>query len=308
MAAPQPHALGDALTAGAYIAGWKVVGALPAALATRLFNAGADAASDNGRGMEMLRRNLIRVVGVENVDQQLVRDSMRSYARYWKEAFRLPVMAGDAQVVASISNAVRGREYLDEALEAGRGAILALPHSGNWDMAGMWLVHNYGQFTTVAERLKPESLFDAFVEFRRGLGFEVLPHTGGEAPPYPRLREVLGGNGIVCLLGERDLTSRGVEVDFFGETTTFPAGPAKLAIDTGAALLPVHAWFEGTDSAPAWGLKSGAPVEVTTVEETTQRLADCFAANIAAHPQDWHMLQPMWPADRPKKPRRRRAR
>ena len=65
----------------------------------------------------------------------------------------------------------------------------------------------------------------------------MLPHTGGEAPPYPRLREVLGGNGIVCLLGERDLTSRGVEVDFFGETTTFPAGPAKLAIDTGAAHL-----------------------------------------------------------------------
>ena len=150
------------------------MGALPAALATRLFNAGADAASDNGRGMEMLRRNLIRVVGVENVDQQLVRDSMRSYARYWKEAFRLPVMAGDAQVVASISNAVRGREYLDEALEAGRGAILALPHSGNWDMAGMWLVHNYGQFTTVAERLKPESLFDAFVEFRRGLGLSLI--------------------------------------------------------------------------------------------------------------------------------------
>lgn len=288
----------DRLTTAAYLGGWKAVGFLPDSLATHMFNFGADRASDNGAGMEILRRNLIRVVGVENVDKQLVRASMRSYARYWREAFRLPQLAGDPAVLARISAGVRGREYLDDALARGRGAVLALPHSGNWDMAGMWLVANYGSFTTVAERLKPESLFDAFVDFREGLGFEVLALTGGHRPPYERLREVLNGGGIVCLMGERDLTEHGVPVHFFGEPTTMPAGPAKLAVDTGAALLPVHSWFTGRESAPGWGLKADPPLHVTDVEETTQRLADRFALNIARHPQDWHMLQPMWPTDR----------
>lgn len=296
----------ERLTAAAYLAGWKGVGLLPDAAATRLFNYGADLASDKGAGMETLRRNLIRVVGVENVDRHLVQASMRSYARYWKEAFRLPRLAGDPAVVAAITSRVSGRAFLDHALEKGRGAILALPHSGNWDMAGMWLVENYGTFTTVAERVAPESLFQAFLEFRQGLGFEVLALTGGRRPPYDRLKEVLEAGGIVCLLGERDLTAHGVPVRFFGEATTMPAGPAKLALDTGAALIPVHAWFEGSDARPGWGLKADPALEVTTVEETTQRLADRFAANIAQHPADWHMLQPMWPVDRPR-PRRRRT-
>ncbi|WP_092152120.1 phosphatidylinositol mannoside acyltransferase [Corynebacterium mycetoides] len=296
------------MTAAAYIAAWKIIGRLPGRVADTLFSLGADWASDKGKGMEMLRRNLARVVGVENVDQDLVRASVRSYARYWKEAFRLPTLAGDPEVVERIREGIEGLEHLERAYGQGKGVILALPHSGNWDMAGMWLVQNYGTFATVAERLKPESLFDAFVRYRESLGFEVLPLTGGREAPYERLREVLESGGIVCLMGERDLTSSGVPVMFFGEETTMPAGPAKLAIDTGAALLPVHSWFEGTDRDPAWGLKAESPIEVTDVAETTQRLADRFAANIAEHPADWHMLQPMWPVDKPKRSRRRELR
>ncbi|SDL76157.1 KDO2-lipid IV(A) lauroyltransferase [Corynebacterium mycetoides] len=298
----------EQMTAAAYIAAWKIIGRLPGRVADTLFSLGADWASDKGKGMEMLRRNLARVVGVENVDQDLVRASVRSYARYWKEAFRLPTLAGDPEVVERIREGIEGLEHLERAYGQGKGVILALPHSGNWDMAGMWLVQNYGTFATVAERLKPESLFDAFVRYRESLGFEVLPLTGGREAPYERLREVLESGGIVCLMGERDLTSSGVPVMFFGEETTMPAGPAKLAIDTGAALLPVHSWFEGTDRDPAWGLKAESPIEVTDVAETTQRLADRFAANIAEHPADWHMLQPMWPVDKPKRSRRRELR
>lgn len=298
----------EQMTAAAYIAAWKIIGRLPGRVADTLFSLGADWASDKGKGMEMLRRNLARVVGVENVDQDLVRASVRSYARYWKEAFRLPTLAGDPEVVERIREGIEGLEHLERAYGRGKGVILALPHSGNWDMAGMWLVQNYGTFATVAERLKPESLFDAFVRYRESLGFEVLPLTGGREAPYERLREVLESGGIVCLMGERDLTSSGVPVMFFGEETTMPAGPAKLAIDTGAALLPVHSWFEGTDRDPAWGLKAESPIEVTDVAETTQRLADRFAANIAEHPADWHMLQPMWPVDKPKRSRRRELR
>ena len=292
----------EELTAGAYLAGWKIVRHMPQKAASTLFNVGADLASDRGRGAEMLRRNLTRVVGAENVTRDLIRASMRSYARYWREAFRLPAIAGDPDLMARLDEGVSGREYVDATLARGKGLILTLPHSGNWDMAGMWLVNRYSGFATVAERLKPDVLFDAFVDYRETLGFEVLAATGEKTPPYQRLKEVLDGNGIVCLMGERDMTPRGVPVRFFGEETTFPAGPAKLAIETGAGLHVAHSWFTGTDNEPGWGLTGSPEVEVTTVEDTTQRVADLFAANIAAHPEDWHALQPMWPKDR-----RRRA-
>lgn len=288
----------DSIAAAGYLVGWKVIGALPYRVTAPLFRFGADKASDGGRGMDQLRKNLTRVVGAEQVTRELVRESMRSYARYWLEAFRLPRIAGDAEVLARYTEGVQGHEHVAAALSKGNGVILTLPHSGNWDFAGLWLVEHYGQFATVAERLKPEVLFDAFVEYRESLGFEVLPLSGGERPPYQRLKEVLEGNGIVCLMGERDLGRHGVPVTFFGEETTFPAGPAKLAIETGADLIVVHSWFTENERGPGWGLKVDPPLEVTDLAETTQRIADRFAANIAAHPRDWHMLQPVWPADR----------
>ena len=228
---------------------------------------------------------------------------MRSYARYWNEAFRLPAIAGEEDVLARLDAGVRGREHLEATLARGKGLILTLPHSGNWDMAGMWLVNRYGGFATVAERLRPEALFDAFVDYRESLGFEVLAATGSSIAPYERLKEVLSSGGIVCLMGERDMTPRGVPVSFFGEETTLPAGPAKLALDTGAGLHVAHSWFEGTSSEPDWGHSVSPEIPVTDLPETTQRIADGFAANIAAHPEDWHALQPMWPADREKRKR-----
>lgn len=295
----------ERIVAAGYIAGWKIVGALPQRLTARAAQWAADRASGDGAGMEMLRRNLTRVVGPENVTRDLVRDAMRSYARYWLEAFRLPQMAGAPELNATLSAGVSGREHLDAAVARGKGVVLTLPHTGNWDMAGTWLAANYGGFTTVAERLEPEALFDAFVEFRESLGFEVVPLTGGEQPPFERLKEVLLDGGIVCLLGERDFSRHGVPVTFFGEETTFPAGPAKLARDTGATLLVAHSWFTGTWRNPGWGFSISAPVEAATLEDTAQRVADQFAENIAAHPTDWHMLQPLWPSDRPQPSRRR---
>ena len=288
----KPALLTEHLAAAGYLAGWRLVRYLPDSVATRIFMRGADFASDNGRGMEMLRRNLARVVGPENVTRELVRDSMRSYMRYWKEAFRLPAMHEDPQLIAKLNAGVRGLEHFRASESAGRGVILALPHSGNWDMAGTFLVAEHGEFTTVAERVKPEALFTAFVDFRQSLGFDVLPLTGGEHP-MAHLRGVLERGGVVCLLAERDLTRTGVTVDFFGEEANFAAGPAVLARETGAALHVVHSWFEED----GWGLSVSEPVEVTTVEETTQRLADGFVDNIAAHPADWHMLQPEWNVD-----------
>lgn len=289
------------VAAAGYLAGWKVVRRLPQPVARTIFRWVADFASDNGRGMDGLRRNLTRVVGAENVTRELVRDSMRSYMRYWMEAFRLPAIHADPQLHERLMGGLEGLEHFDASAQSGRGVILALPHSGNWDMAGVFLVGHYGQFTTVAERLRPEVLFDAFVDYREELGFEVLPLTGGSATPFARLKEALEEGGVVCLLAERDITRSGVTVDFMGEEANMAAGPAQLAIETGAALHVVHSWFEGD----GWGLSVSPEVEVTDVQETTQRMADGFAANIRRHPADWHMLQPQWNED---VERRRQAR
>ncbi|MDK4233710.1 phosphatidylinositol mannoside acyltransferase [Corynebacterium accolens] len=289
------------VAAAGYLAGWKVVRRLPQPVARTIFRWVADFASDNGRGMDGLRRNLTRVVGAENVTRELVRDSMRSYMRYWMEAFRLPAIHADPQLHERLMGGLEGLEHFDASAQSGRGVILALPHSGNWDMAGVFLVGHYGQFTTVAERLRPEVLFDAFVDYREELGFEVLPLTGGPATPFARLKEALEEGGVVCLLAERDITRSGITVDFMGEEANMAAGPAQLAIETGAALHVVHSWFEGD----GWGLSVSPEVEVTDIQETTQRMADGFAANIRRHPADWHMLQPQWNED---VERRRQAR
>ena len=282
----------ERLIAAGYIACWKVVRFLPQPAAAWLFERAADYASDHGRGMEQLRKNLSRVVGPENVTRQLVRDSMRSYLRYWLEAFRLPAIHADPQLQQRLLAGLRGKEHSDASMASGRGVIFALPHSGNWDMAGVFCVGHYGGFTTVAERLKPEALFDAFVDYRESLGFTVLPLTGGSSP-FPRLKDTLQRGGVVCLLAERDLTRTGVTVDLMGEEANVAAGPAQLAIETGAALHVVHSFFDGD----GWGLSVSPEVEVTTLQETCQRMADGFAENIRQHPEDWHMLQPQWNVD-----------
>ncbi|NNH69084.1 phosphatidylinositol mannoside acyltransferase [Nocardia uniformis] len=277
-----------------YAAGWRLVRALPQRSAVWLFDTVADRAARNG-GPEQLRRNLARVIGVPatEVPDELVRASLRSYARYWREAFRLPGMDPVA-LAHEIEESATGIEHVHAGMRAGRGVILALPHSGNWDLAGVWVVQRIGPPTVVAERLRPESLYRRFVRFREGLGFELIPLSGGATPPFALLVDRLRAGRLIGLLGERDLSGNGVPVTFFGEQTQMPAGPARLAIETGAPLLPVHCWF----TPDGWGFSIDPPVDTSGgVERATQALADRFAANIAAHPADWHMLQPLWTAD-----------
>ncbi|MEZ0339852.1 phosphatidylinositol mannoside acyltransferase [Mycobacterium sp. pV006] len=288
-----PSAVGGQLTDWGYAAGWRLVRAAPEIVARNAFGAGALYASRNG-GPRQLRKNLARVIGVspEDVPDELMRASLASYARYWREAFRLPSM-DHAELGRKLS--VDNVEMLWAALEEGRGAVMALPHSGNWDMAGVWLVQNHGSFATVAERLKPESLYNRFLAYRESLGFEVVPLSGGSRPPFDVLRDRLLDNGVVCLMADRDLTRTGVQVDFFDEPTRLPAGPAKLALATGAALFPVHCWFEDD----GWGMAVYPELDTSSGDVTaiTQALADRFAQNIAEHPADWHMMQPQWLAD-----------
>jgi phosphatidylinositol dimannoside acyltransferase len=287
--------LGGQFTDLGYAAGWRVVRAMPELVARNAFDAGAIYASRNG-GPAQLRKNLARVIGVppDRVPAGLIRASLASYARYWREAFRLPSMDKE-KLRVRLEPCLLNREHVEAGLDAGRGVIMPLPHSGNWDMAGVWMVQHFGTFTTVAERLKPESLYKRFIDYRESLGFEMLPLTGGERPPFEVLVERLRDNKIVCLMADRDLTRSGVEVDFFGEATRMPAGSAKLAIETGAVVLPTHCY----NTRDSWVFDVSGPLDTSSGDVTTitQGMADRFARGIAAHPEDWHMMQPQWLAD-----------
>ncbi|WP_067484537.1 phosphatidylinositol mannoside acyltransferase [Actinomadura hibisca] len=291
----------DEVMDAAYALGWTVVRKTPERAARLVFAGLADRTwQRHGHGVRQLERNLLRVTGKDAVDDEvriLSKKVLRSYFRYWLEVFRLPEYDRD-RILGRMR--VTGHEKLFATLDSGRGAILALPHMGNYEQAGAWLVHSGYPFTTVAERLKPESLFDRFVEFREGLGMEVLPHKGASA--FGRLAQRLRAGRPVCLVVDRDLTDSGVEVKFFGETAKMPAVSAALAIQTGAALFPVTLWYEGE----YWAARvheevpvPGEGVRQEKIQAMTQELARVFEEGIAAHPEDWHMLQKVWVADLP---------
>ena len=219
-----------------------------------------------------------------------------SYARYWLESFRLPALSGDT-LDRGID--VPAYHHVEEALERGDGVILALPHLGGWEWAGFWMATvNRLPITVVVEPLDPPELFRWFAEFRERLGMRVVP-LGPDAG-----REVLGAlrrNEIVCLLCDRDLTGDGIEVTFGDEQTTLPAGPATLALRTGAALLPTAVYFRprgrhlGTVRPPIDTQRHGRLRDDAAA--ITQRLADELATLIAAAPHQWHLLAPNWPSD-----------
>jgi KDO2-lipid IV(A) lauroyltransferase len=292
----------ERLVERSFALGWATVAHAPEWFVRREFGAFADIGYlRDGRGTRQLRANLRRVVGPRPSGReldQLARAALRSYLRYWREVFRLHTYAGD-ELIARMS--VTDEKRLRDAWEAGRGMILALPHTGNWDQAGAWLTATGVPFTTVAERVQPAALFDQFVAFRERLGMEVIPLTGGQSPPYHLLADRLRAGGCLCLLADRDLTATGVPVDFFGEPARMPAGPAALALDTGAALLPVTLWYPNERD---WAGRIHPAVEppatggrAAQVAAMTQHVADAFAEGIVAHPQDWHMFQRLWVAD-----------
>ena len=185
-------------------------------------------------------------------------------------------------------------------LAAGRGVVFALPHMGNYDLACAWIVaKGAGSVTAVIERVKPESVYGRFVAFREGLGMEVLPASGG-TQRFAILAQRLRAGKIVGLICDRDLTGGGIEVEFFGEKARMMGGPAALAVQTGAALMPAILWFEGD----GWGVHIHEQIPVPAEGDSRQKaavmmqqVARLFEGGIRAHPQDWHMLQKVFVAD-----------
>ncbi len=300
------------LTDLGYAAGWQAVQRLPEPVARGAFDAaGRWAAGRDGRAVRQLRANLRVATGGKLDDGELsdlTTRALRSYARYWQEAFRLPRL-DTARVLRD--TVMHGQEHLERARAQGRPVVVALPHSGNWDAAGVWFVDWLGgPFMTVVERLRPESLYERFLAYRETLGFRVVPLTGGTRPSSDVLREWLDGGRSVCLLVDRDLGPGGVPVEFFGRPTTMPGGPALLAARTGAALHPVVSRFSERgwvhDVRPEVPL-DGAVRLRDRVATAMQGVADAFTEGIAERPEDWHVPGRIWddvPPDPPAAERR----
>jgi lauroyl/myristoyl acyltransferase len=296
--------LKDRLVSVGYGLGWSVLSRLPESVCLSVFRFFGEVAwRRQGRAVQVLEGNLRRVLGPAATGAEVravSRESMRSYARYWLEVFRLPVMPVERLIDGMQDDTPGNVQVALDHLAAGRGVIFALPHAGNWDQAAAWIIAmGAGSITTVAERLKPESLFQRFVRYREGLGMVVLPASGGDRP-FGILARSLRAGKCVCLPCDRDITGHGIEVDFFGETAHMAPGPAALAERTGAALMPVMLWF----TEDGWGVEVGAEIPVPAGEDRkerivkmTQSVARFFEGAIAEHPQDWHMLQRVFTAD-----------
>ena len=300
----------ERVVAAAYGAAWRGVRLLPERTAYALGDRVADLlTARGGRGVRRLRDNLARARPDAPPEElrRLTGQAVRSYLRYWVDAFRLPDWDVD-RVVGPVRTV--GDEPVRTALAAGRGVVGALAHLGNWDHAGAWSRERLAPVTTVAERLRPESVFRRFLAFREALGIEVLAHpVGGASEPGPGVTAVLEQrlrDGVfVPLLADRDLSGRGVVVDLLGEPARVAGGPAVLAGRTGALLLAIGITYERTDASPSgWGTvitfhpPFGVPdVTPAAVAAATQHLADDLSRSIRAHPVDWHMLQAVFVAD-----------
>ena len=291
--------LTDALTVGSYKFGSLVARLTPAPLsqgAVSVLAPGVALSLRNKRSM--IERHLRRVtpsistIALKRQSQQ----AFDSYMRYYTESFRLPSLS---KKYVSKHFSVDGFHHIDTALEKGNGVILALPHLGGWEWAGRWMADNGHRLTVVVEPLNPPELFEWFAKLRSDLGMNVVP-LGPQAAG--EILAALKRNEVVCLLSDRDIQGGGVEVEFFGETTTLPAGPAMLGIRSQAAVLPVGVYFTPSIDGHHAVVRPPLALERVgglreSVKVGTQELARELEGLIRRAPEQWHLFQPNWPSD-----------
>lgn len=289
--------------------GWSAVRAMPQGAAYAMFERVADVAvARNGKGIRRLRSNYARVrpeLGPRELDA-LVKEGMRSYMRYYCEAFRLPSMGPE-----QFNRAVRatGTEEPARVCAEGGSAIAFVGHLGNFDLAAAWSAYNLAPVTTVAERLEPEEVFQEFVAFRNSINMDIIPLTGGDDPFAGLLRVARQGGRIIALAADRDLTRNGVEVDLLGHRARMAKGPAVLSLMTGSPLYPAAVYYEkaprgeglgGYHTVIDMGPALQPRVDGTTaakVQDLTQQCADHIARTIRDHTSSWHMLQRVFVED-----------
>lgn len=281
--------------------GWNVLWAIPERLSRKIFNGVATSSWKRQiKGVRQLELNISRVLGCQPGDprvRELSRDSMRSYMRYYCETFLLPRWS-DERLLASVR--AENVDAVKAALNDG-GIILTLPHSGNWDHAGAWCAKYFGSLATVAERLRPEGVFQKFLKMRTERGMTLMPLTG-EGGTYEYLRDNVIQGKVVALLGDRDVAKNGMSNQFFGAKASLPIGAAVLAIDTGRPLFTCSTWYDNGTLVITFDEQVPVVIEGTITgrdrlrkaQEVTATVAQRFEHHLRAHPGNWHQLQPVW--------------
>jgi len=277
-----------------YLFAWKVIGVLPEKSAYKLANVISDRVySKNGKGVKRLRSNYLRVM--PNISErqldELTKDGMRSYLRYWFDTFRLNKWS-KARIIETTF--VVRENLLRDPIATKKGCIIALPHAGNWDHAAAYFCSTGITLTAVVEKLKPEAIFKKFLAYRQSIGIEAISH---KEKTIPILMERLNQGKLIALVADRDMSRNGIEVNFLGGIAKMPAGPAILALKTGAPLVTayirylekgIEITFDETIKLPVLGS------EEEQIKIVTQSMADNFAKRIKDSPVDWHMLQRIW--------------
>ncbi len=277
-----------------YLFAWKVIGVLPEKSAYKLANVISDRVySKNGKGVKRLRSNYRRVM--PNISErqldELTKDGMRSYLRYWFDTFRLNKWSKSRIIETTF---VVRENLLRDPIATKEGCIIALPHAGNWDHAAAYFCSTGITLTAVVEKLKPEAIFKKFLAYRQSIGIEAISH---KEKTIPILMERLNQGKLIALVADRDMSRNGIEVNFLGGIAKMPAGPAILALKTGAPLVTayirylekgIEITFDETIKLPVAGS------EEEQIKIVTQSMADNFAKRIKDSPVDWHMLQRIW--------------
>ncbi len=246
----------------------------------------------SGEKRRIVSANLAAVLGEANDArrERLVAATFDSYAQYWAESAKLPALS--PATISSRFVISEGQEHLVAALAAGKGVIVALPHLGSWEWGGAFLARLGMPMLAVAEVLEPPELFDWFAQKRREIGIEIAPlDERAGAVLLARLR----AGGVVGLLCDRDIQGNGVEVEFFGHRVTLPAGPATLALRTGAALV-VAACYAGPGLDHHAIVRPALEIERqgrlgADVARVTQMIAVELEELIRRAPEQWHVLE-----------------
>jgi phosphatidylinositol dimannoside acyltransferase len=276
-----------------YRGGAVLFRALPRRVALGLGELGGRlAASISPGAFAVVRANLTRVVGGQGRRlDALTQEAFREYGRYWALTARL-----SPKERARFAKFIRV-EGLEHFLEGKRQPVIfALPHLGAWEVGGAWAVAQGLSLTTVAEPARTARLARFFTKVRAGIGLKIVPlgpRTGAD------LLQVLNSGGSVALVCDRDLAGDGLPVPLFGALTTIPAGPAMLALRSGALLVPTGTYLEADGGVrivflpPLDTSRSGRlRADVTRV---TAELALAFEMLISRAPAQWHVFQPFWP-------------
>jgi KDO2-lipid IV(A) lauroyltransferase len=275
-----------------YAAAWQIIKFLPERAAYQFGNYLADYSYKQiGGGVQRLRKNYSRVLGTP-APEELVRAGMRSYLRYWIDTFRFPTWS-HKRIIESV--VCEGEDILRNPIAHGRGVIVSLPHAGNWDHAGAYFCATGIPLTTVAEHLEPEKLFKKFLAHRENMGMEVLDLS---SRAIATLSQRARAGKLIALVADRDLSNSGVEVELCGHTAKFPAGPALLAIQTGAALITAFIRYEENGIRIIFGPEIPVPTDgdnASKVKIMNQEIANRFGRELQKDPVDWHMLQRIWP-------------